>query len=291
MRTTRVHDEFAELRSAIVHDGGNARDFTMELYRKLVPPEDLAEHPESGPSSKDVLIEQHRRFRDLLAEQGVELIYPETQEGASCQVFTRDPCFAVGETLFVGGLRDEWRRAETAGLRDIRSRFGRVTDLSGQGAAIEGGDVIVLDAGKLVLVGTRKQTNEGGFRKLADALAGSEIEVIPVPHHALHLDCCLAPLPNHEALYAPGKLPASSLSALAKRFVRLIPLDAEEAARHLAANVFWLDERRVVSGTAAKKTNALLREKGYEVLELDFSALVAQWGGFRCVVCPLERGD
>jgi len=290
MRTIRVHDEFGKLRAAVVHDGGNAIDITVDDYRRLVSPEDLSKHPEAGPSSKERLVEQHGRLRQLLADHGVDLLSPETQKDAFCQVFARDPCFAISETLFVGGLRDEWRHPETAGLRQIRARFDRVTDLSGSGATIEGGDVMVLDAGKLVLVGMHEHTNESGFRRLADALAGVGAEVVRVPHEALHLDCCLAPLPNREALYAPGKLPESSVSALVRHFNRLIPLDADEASLHLAANVFWLDERRVVSGVATKRTNALLRGKGYEVIELDFSDLVALWGSFRCVVCPLERG-
>ena len=79
------------------------------------------------------------------------------------------------------------------------------------------------------------------------------------------------------------------MSVLTKYFGGLIALVTEEAAVRLAANVFWLDERRVVSGLVTKKTNDLLREKGYEVIELDFSDLVSLWGSFRCVVCQIER--
>jgi N-dimethylarginine dimethylaminohydrolase len=70
----------------------------------------------------------------------------------------------------------------------------------------------------------------------------------------------------------------------------LIELDSVEASLHLAANLLWLDERRVVSGSAAQRTNELLRSKGYEVRELDSSQLVCMWGSLRCVTCPLVRG-
>jgi N-dimethylarginine dimethylaminohydrolase len=288
MPSVRVRNEHAALKTAIVHGGGNAIDITMDDYRRLVPAEELANHPESGPSSRTKLFEQHARFRKLLADQGVALVSPDSQKDAFCQVFTRDPCFAVGDTLFVGGLRDEWRHPETAGLGGIRESVGRVVPLSDGGATIEGGDVMVLDPGNRVLVGMNRHTNEAGFRLLANALGGS-VEVVAVPHHALHLDCCLAPLPNGEALYAANKLPDASLAVLGRYFSRLVPLDPCEAALHLAANVFWIDERRVVSGVAPKKTNALLRDMRYEVFELDFSDLVSLWGSFRCVVCPLER--
>jgi N-dimethylarginine dimethylaminohydrolase len=63
-----------------------------------------------------------------------------------------------------------------------------------------------------------------------------------------------------------------------------------EAALHLAVNLPWLDEQRFVSGVAARKTNELLRSRGYEAFELDCSQLVCKWGSFRCVTCPLVRG-
>jgi N-dimethylarginine dimethylaminohydrolase len=289
MLTIRVQDEFAKLRTAIVHDGSNAIDISLDDWRDFLPPDELARHPESGSSSKARLVEQHARFRQVLADHRVNLLAPEPQEEAFGQVFARDPCFAIGDRLFVGGLCDDWRQAETTGLRDLRTRLEPVIDLSGDGATIEGGDVMVLDSGRRALVGMNHHTNWGGFRNLSSALAGSGIEVVAVPHEALHLDCCLAPLPNGEALYAADKLPESSVARLAKYFVRLIPLDPDEAARHLAANLFWLDRHTAVSGRVTTTTNAILRAKGYDVIELDFSDLVTLWGGFRCVVCPIER--
>ena len=284
-----VHDEFATLRTAIVHDGRNASDVTMADWRWTLPPSELARNPQLGRSSKARLITQHAGLRKVLARRGVTLLAPEAQHGAAGQVFTRDPCFAIGDRLFIGGLRDEFRHAETAGLRDIRARCDSVIDLSGDGATIEGGDVMVFASRRRVLVGLSRHTNTAGVEKLSDALVPSGLEVVRVPHDALHLDCCLAPLPNGEALYAAAWLPRSSVSALERYFKRLIPLNRDEATRHLAANIVWLDRRTVISATATRKTNALLAGKGYEVIELAFGDLVRQWGSFRCALCPIQR--
>jgi N-dimethylarginine dimethylaminohydrolase len=126
-------------------------------------------------------------------------------------------------------------------------------------------------------------------RHLAAHLAKQGTEVMRVPHKALHLDCCFAPLPNGEALVAAEKLTEEAREFLECRF-RLVELDRTEATLQLAANLLWLDERRVVSGVAARKTNEFLRSREYEVYELDFSQLVCLWGSFRCVTCPLVRG-
>ncbi len=290
MRTVRVTDEFGALRTALVHDASNARTFTMEDHKRLIPPDQLRDHPETGPSSRNRLIEQHAGFRQVLADHGVTLLSAATQADAFCQVFTRDPCFAIGDTLFVGSLRDDYRHRETAGLAQLRREVGKEIDLSGDGAWIEGGDVMVLDQGR-VLVGMNRHTNEAGCGKLANHLVRSGVDVIRVPHRALHLDCCLAPLPNGEALYCESKLPEPSVKKLRECFAPapLIRLDPNEAELHLAANMFWINERKVVSNAKAVKTNGLLRKKGYEVIDLDFSHLVHLWGSFRCVVCPLER--
>lgn len=291
MRRLQVQNEFGTLRSALVHGASNAVDITLEEIRRFVPRDEWSDHPESGTSLRDQVIHQHAVFCRVLAEHGVSLLSPETQEGAFCQVFARDPCFVVGDTLFVGRLRDRYRDRETIGLASLRRQVRTAVDLSGDGATIEGGDVIVLGGTSRVLVGMNRHTNEAGCRKLKTHLSRAGVEVVRVPHGALHLDCCLAPLPSGEAIYCESKLPDSSVDVLGGCFTRLIPLDRNEAELHLAANVFWINERQVVSNAAAPQTNRLLRNMGYEVIELDFSHLVRMWGSFRCAVCPLDRAE
>ena len=161
------------MRTAVVHDAGNAVDTTGEDLRRFTRAKELKDHPESGSSFKKRIIELHARFRKVLPENGVRLLSPAPQPEAFCQVFTRDPCFAIGDRLLVGSLRDKYHQAEIAGLSELRKQFTKVISLSGGGATIEGGDVLVLGEGRRVLVGMNRHTNEEGCRKLAAALAGS----------------------------------------------------------------------------------------------------------------------
>jgi N-dimethylarginine dimethylaminohydrolase len=289
MVTINVKDEFSPLRVVIAHDALNAIDISMEGHRRLIEPELLKEHPETGPIFRHRVIEQQAKFLDFLNGNGVEVLAPNPQAAAFCQVFTRDPCFAVRNTLFLGSLRDPYRYPEVAGLVDIGRATPAVAALWGNGAMLEGGDVFVIDDGKTVLVGMHRHTNQAGFDHLAQHFRGPGFEVVAVPHKVLHLDCCFAPLPSGEALIASDRLSDEGRQLLERRF-RLIELDSVEASLHLAANLLWLDERRVVSGSAARRTNELLRSKGYEVHELDFSQVVCMWGSLRCVTCPLVRG-
>ena len=286
--TVRIDSEFGTLRSAIVNDGSTARDFTLDDQRRIIPADLLAGHPETGASSRAKLLVQHEAFCKVLADAGVKLLLPLAQPGAPYQIFARDPGFAIGNAFFIARMKDEPRQTEPSGLRELRRQFVNVVSFSGASALIEGGDVIVMDR-KRVLVGTHRNTNEAGLRALTAALAPYGIETIHVPHRALHLDCCFAPLPDGSAMVATAKLPDASLATLKTYYRELVVIDPHEAATQLAANVFWIDHRRVVSSVGASKTNAMLRARGYSVIALDFSQLIALWGSFRRVVCPVER--
>jgi hypothetical protein len=144
--------------------------------------------------------------------------------------------------------------------------------------------VMVLQGGRLVLVGMNRHTNEAGFQNLSEHLTAAGANVVCVRHRALHLDCCLAPLPKGEALVAADHLRPETLSLLGAHFRELISLDRREAALHLAANLLWLDQTQVVSSVAVPKTNHVLRSMGYQVHELDFTALTAMWGSLGSVL-------
>lgn len=284
----RIDDEFGPLRAAIVHDASTARDLTLDEQRRYVPSELLAEHPEAGASSRGRLILQHEAFCKTLADARVKMLSPVSRAGAAYQVFARDPSFAVGDTLFVAQMKDAWRADEGAGLLEIRRRYSNVVGFAGTSALIEGGDVMVMDK-RRVLVGIHRNTTDAGAAGLSAALRPSGIEVIRIPHRALHLDCCFAPLPDGTALIAAAKLPESSVALLRPYYREITAIDRDEAALHLATNLLWIDRKRVVSNRDSKKTNAVLRAKGFRVTELDFSQFVSLWGGFRSVVCPLDR--
>jgi hypothetical protein len=57
MLTVRIQNEFGPLRTAIVHDGNNAIDITSDDHRRRASAEELARHPEAGPSSRVRLYE------------------------------------------------------------------------------------------------------------------------------------------------------------------------------------------------------------------------------------------
>ena len=84
MHRVRINDEFGTLRTAVVHDAGNAVDTIVEDLRRFTRAKELKDHPESGSSFKKRIIELHARFRKVLAENGVRLLSPAPQPEAFC---------------------------------------------------------------------------------------------------------------------------------------------------------------------------------------------------------------
>jgi N-dimethylarginine dimethylaminohydrolase len=286
----RVRDEHAQLRAAVVHDARNAIDVSREEIEDKVDPAILRAHPETGPVDRQMVIEQHGRFLDLLAQKGVNLIKPIAAYGTYCQLFTRDPSFVVGETLFIGAMRDDFRKPETDALCPVREAFGPALKLTGTNRLLEGGDVMVLDGGSVVLVGTHRHTITSGVLWLKEQLEPAGVQVVEVPHRALHLDTALAPLPGGRALFLPGKLSRAALERISPFFRGLEPIDHSEGLRRLAANLLWLDPDTVVSNAEAPRTNQSLTAAGFNVIPIQYDQVVSKWGSFRCVVCPLVRG-
>ena len=106
----------------------------------------------------------------------------------------------------------------------------------------------------------------------------------------MHLDCCLAPLPNGSALYHARGLSQKEPAGPQKGLPELIPLDPDEADRSLAANLLWIDRKNVVSGTRTPEDERPPASLGYTVHPLDFTNVKRMWGSFRCTVCPILRG-
>src|SRR5205814_1149615 len=161
----------------------------------------------------------------LLQAASVQLIAPLTQIDAFCQAFTRDPCFVIGNTLFIGRMRETYRQLETPGLAEISGTVADKVQLD-QGI-IEGGDIIVL-RDDLVLVGTGDITTVDGVSALRSRLEANRMKVVRVPHDGLHLDCSLAPLPNQKCLFSETRLPKTSRELLRPFFSELLPLNQHE---------------------------------------------------------------
>jgi N-dimethylarginine dimethylaminohydrolase len=251
----------------------------------------------TGRPDLDAARREHDALVQLLKDFGAEVFdHPEPQPERADALYVFDPALVTDRGAVLLSMGKELRRGEEEALARRLSALGVpiLYTLSGDARA-EGGDLLWLDS-RTLAVGQGFRTNAQGLRQLREALADSQVEVLPVelPYHTgpeacLHL-LSLVSLVDHDlAVVYPPLLPVSFWRLLQDRGFKLIEIPPEELATQ-ATNVLTLAPRRCVMLEGNPVTERRLREAGcavatYRGLEISLKAE----GGPTCLTRPLWR--
>ncbi len=231
-------------------------------------------------------MKQHQLFVETMKNNGVDVYKLPAIERFPEQVFTRDIGFTIGETVFVSRMGSNIRDGEEKVLRNWLLEHQINLSLI-EGDRIEGGDVIV--HGDTVFIGVSGRTSEETIQELQSQLP--HMNVVPVPFHPkyLHLDCVFNILSEKDALIYKDAFDEKEYQILAAKF-NIIEVEKDEQFT-LGTNVLSIGNKKVLSLPVNKNVNAALRERGYEVLEVDISEIIKSGGSFRCCSMPLYREE
>jgi N-dimethylarginine dimethylaminohydrolase len=162
-------------------------------------------------------------------------------------------------------------------------------------ATTEAGDMVWLDS-KTLLIGQGYRTNAAGIQQMRALLAPKGVEVLsaplpygPGPSACLHLMSLISLLDEHTALVDLPRLSVETVELLKSREFKFIEIDRSERDT-LACNVLALGEKRLLAIEENRKTNASLRQAGFDVRTFPGSELCINGsGGPTCLTRPLRR--
>lgn len=233
---------------------------------------------------KFLAIEQHQNFVQTLQNAGVEVIKLQPVKDFSEQVFTRDIGFSIGEQLFISKMAKSIRQGEENILVNWMSTnqapFRKLSSHS-----IEGGDVIV--DGQHIFIGLSNRTCTKSIQALQQELPTHDIIPIPFNPKYLHLDCVFNILSPKDALIFPSALDSTTVNRLSNLYDVIEVSESEQFS--MGTNVLSIGQNRVFSLPINADVNHQMRQRGYEILEVDFTEIIKSGGSFRCCTMPLVR--
>ncbi|KKK37921.1 hypothetical protein WQ57_11960 [Mesobacillus campisalis] len=232
-------------------------------------------------------LEQHEAMVSTLRQNGVEVILLPYHKKYPEQVFTRDVGFTLGNTVFVADMASKVRQGEDDVLKQWLEDEG-FSYYNIIGDNIEGGDVII--DRDTIFIGLSERTNQKAVDHITPLLSKFEVKAIQFKAEYLHLDCVFNVVSPDIAIIYPDALTEEDIQLFRSKYKDVIEVSEEEQFT-LGTNVLSIGNKKVLSLPVNKGVNKELRDRGFEVIEVDITEIIKSGGSFRCCTLPILRAS
>lgn len=240
---------------------------------------------------------QHDAMRAELEACGAEVLsLPEAYGFSLDAVYCHDASFVTDQGLIALRMGKAARAGEPAKHAEFCASRGipLLGEIQEPGI-VESGDLVWLDEATL-LAGRGYRTNTAGIDQLRYLLAMDGIDVLPAPlpygpgpAGCLHLMSLMSVIDTRVALVDLPLLAVETVEALRERGFQFIEIDPHERGT-LGCNVLALGNRRLLALEENYRTNARLRDAGFDVRTFPGSHIAINGGGGpTCLTRPLLR--
>lgn len=283
-----------EFRWGVTSETGRLTDVLLSAppFLRMVPCNDVTRDSlaQGLRTSPMLAARQHRDFADALREAGVRCHFVAPQEAMADLSFTRDAVMMSPWGLIELRPAAEHRQAETRHVAAAARRLGVPFHARVERGRIEGGDVCLLRDGLMAIGVSDDRTDEAGATALGEKFEqqGWQVLKLRIDPKYLHLDTILTLVEDGLAVACPEALGQDAVDQLRGFGLTVIEASEAEVAR-LGANLLSLGDRRVMSPRDNRRLNAILSERGLDVIEVSLDQFTRCGGGAHCLTMPLAR--
>jgi N-dimethylarginine dimethylaminohydrolase len=188
--------------------------------------------------------------------------------------------------VVLGNMHAPQRREEVQHFeRYFRSIGYDVLHISGDGVLdFEGmGDAIWHPRTHLLWGGYGIRTSREAYSQISEQLDVRVLLLRLEDEEFYHLDTCFSTLDKSSVLIFPGAFDEMGLGLIHHFFERVIEAPEDEARNLLACNCNCPDGERVIIQKGCDTTNRLLRDAGFEPMEVDTSEFLKAGGSVFCM--------
>ncbi|HEV8343710.1 MAG TPA: arginine deiminase-related protein [Candidatus Binatia bacterium] len=239
----------------------------------------------------DTLLAQHqwRALYQLLKHRlnmDVSLIKP--RPGLPDMVFTANAGLVWKNKFIVSNFRYQVRRAEATHFENwFAVRNYEIFHLPEQSHFEGEGDLLM--CGDLLFAGYPIRSSVISHQRAAEIIGREVISLKLTNDWFYHLDTCLCPLSNDEAIYYPAAFDARGLKVLKDHIGTLIPVTQQEA-RRFACNAIVV-EKNVIMNDGCPRIRRQLESLGFSVFEIPLAEFIKAGGSAKCLVLKVPHCD
>lgn len=220
----------------------------------------------------DLALEQHQAYCAALRACGVDVLILPAVANLPDSVFVEDTAVVLDECAVLTHLGSQSREPESVLMMPALAPLRQLHQIAAP-ASLEGGDV--LRVGRTLYVGRSSRTNQAGIDALAEVVAPYGYAVVPVEvGGCLHLKTGCTALDDRTLLINPAWVDGAAFAGFEQ-----IAVPADEP---WAANVLRLPDTLIVNA-ANQQTNALLAERGLNLLPVDIGEFGKAEAGLTCM--------
>ena len=233
-----------------------------------------------------------RMLQDAYESMGFTVNVVEGVEGLADMVFCANqtlPYFrpTSGERgVVISRMHAEQRAPEVEHFERFFRNIGyEITHLDErQVSAFEGmGDAIWHPRRYLIWGGYGIRSSRAAYDHISEELDVPVIALRLEDPDFYHLDTCFSALDPETVLIYPGAFDAEGLAMIRRMFDRVIEAPEDEARGLFACNAHSPDGEHVIIHKGCERTKALLREAGFDPVELDTSEFLKAGGSVFCM--------